>query len=139
MQIRISSQQFDGYAAHPGQLAINDDIQQNAMDTEQADGVAGTTMEATKTNGRVNGTDGESTLENGSIGNEANEDGKEEPMLEDSSTRNEDNEANKDDGKNEEPMFENSSTQNEDNEADQNDGNIAPQDSNSDVTTTMEE
>ncbi|CAK9317062.1 unnamed protein product [Citrullus colocynthis] len=128
-QIRISSQQFDGYTAHPGQLPPNYEIhkndvsRQNAMDTEQAngDGVSDATMETSKTDGLANGTNGDSAIENGSTGNgdnEANEGSgsKEEPMLKDSSTR-------KDGG----------------NEAGKDDGNIVPQETNSDGTTTMEE
>lgn len=130
LQIRISSQQFDGYTTRPGQLLPNDDVQQNdvsgqnSMDTEQAndDGVVSdTTMETSKVDGLANGTNGDSAIENGSTGNE-------------------DNEANKDSGPVEEPMLEDNSTKNDDdNEADKDDGNIVPQESKSDGTTTMDE
>lgn len=93
------------------------------MDTEQAngDGVSDTTMETSKTDGLANGTNGDSAIENGSTGNG-------------------DNEANEGSGSKEEPMLEDSSTRKDgDNEAGKDDGNIVPQESNSDGTTTMEE
>lgn len=129
LQIRIGSQQFDGYAAHPGQLAPNNDIPhnsllgENAMDTEQAndDGVSDTAMETSKTDGLENGANGGSALENGANGKEDNK------------------VANKDGGSKEEPLLEDSSTKNEDNEANNDDGNVVPRESNPDGTTTMEE